>query len=340
MYFSAVTTCAKNFTGSRGLALSLPIASFGLSSVWESQVVARVFVDESGALLVRGAFVAFAVLLTSVGVLGGLCLKVFPTEEESTEEETERLLQSSDNVENGYGSTPDTTPESSPRLNSATREFLFDKTMWLFALGIFLATGPGEAFINNMGTLLTTLTATPPNPATHVSIIAATSTASRILAGLLSDYLAPSVTSSRPQCSRIVLLVFSAALLFSAELLLALGVFQGHADRFWVVSALMGAGYGAVFTLAPTVVSVVWGTKNFGTNWGIVCMTPAVGATAYGVLYAAVYDCHSGDDGGCVGVGCYRGSFAVMAVGTGVAVGGWVWAWRGRGGWRGKGVVV
>jgi MFS family permease len=77
MYFSGVTTSAKNFTGNRGLALSLPIASFGLSSLWQSQVVSRVFTDrKTGELGISTVFLAYSVFLMMIGCLGFLGLKV------------------------------------------------------------------------------------------------------------------------------------------------------------------------------------------------------------------------------------------------------------------------
>src|SRR5271155_1757087 len=38
LYFSALTTSAKNFSGRRGLSIAVPIAAFGLSSFWEALV--------------------------------------------------------------------------------------------------------------------------------------------------------------------------------------------------------------------------------------------------------------------------------------------------------------
>jgi hypothetical protein len=70
---------------------------------------------------------------------------------------------------------------------------------------------------------------------------------------------------------------------------LAAGVAQERPRRFALVSALIGAGYGAVFALAPIVCSVVWGVENFGTNWGLLAVVPAFGATAWGLVYSAVY---------------------------------------------------
>ncbi|PUU76178.1 hypothetical protein B9Z19DRAFT_1130122 [Tuber borchii] len=81
-------------------------------------------------------------------------------------------------------------------------------------------------------------------------------------------------------------LLFSFAfLMLLGNLYVSLGYVQEHGENFWIVSSSIGAGYGAVFCLAPTVVSVVWGTQNFGTNWGIVTMTPAAGAMVFGSIF-------------------------------------------------------
>jgi hypothetical protein len=263
-------------------------------------------------------------------------------------------------------------------LNEETRRYVTDPTMWWLAGGFFLVTGPGEAFINNLGTIIGTLT--PPHitsstsPATHVSIVAVTSTVARLLTGTLSDLLAPlaathqhhrgpdSVTNSLASLpdhlphrkftlSRVTFLLTFALILSLGQLLLASGWIQNHASRFAFVSALIGAGYGAVFSLTPIVVSVVWGVENFGTNWGILAMTPAAGATVWGAIYAFVYqraaDAGAGAemDGGkedvlCYGKACYAPTFWAMALSVWVACGLWIWAWRGPGGWVKRGVAV
>ncbi|KAI5282878.1 putative monocarboxylate transporter mch1, partial [Ascosphaera aggregata] len=73
-------------------------------------------------------------------------------------------------------------------LNYETSLFLHDETMWLLAIGFLFVTGPSEAYINNVGTIIDTLT--PSDPAirlspglasTHVSIIALSSTIARLL---------------------------------------------------------------------------------------------------------------------------------------------------------------
>ncbi|KAF2189478.1 MFS monocarboxylic acid transporter-like protein [Zopfia rhizophila CBS 207.26] len=417
MYLSAVTTCAKNFGrgNAKGIALAVPIAAFGLSGMWQSQVGSRLLYERNpdgskGDVDVFRFFQFLGITLLCVGLIGAFTLRIIDEEgmiDEAVEELERSGLLARDEFFNravdihGYG-TMDTRDLSDSQfdflqteadrlkshaeeearkktwlLNEETRRYLTDSTMWWLAAGFFLVTGPGEAFINNLGTIIGTLT--PPHtssttsPATHVSIVAITSTVARLVTGTLSDLLAPlapahqhrrgpeSVVNSlsslppldhlhRFTVSRLTFLLTFALILSLGQLLLASGVVQNHASRFAAVSALVGAGYGAVFSLTPIVVSVVWGVENFGTNWGILAMTPAAGATVWGAIYAAVYQKAAGndepgvqrdpDDVLCYGKQCYAPTFWAMAVSVWLACGLWIYAWRGPGGWKRRGIAV
>lgn len=403
MYLSAVTTCAKNFGRGKhkGLALAMPIAAFGLSGMWQSQIGSRLLYERvgerKGEVDVYRYFIFLAILLVVVGTIGAFALNVVDEEEliDEAVSELERsgLLEDSpffqrsilhDNT-NGYGTIDSSetlsnsaeddhydaeldlqksrrTSEDARRktwvLNSETRLFLFDHTMWFLAAGFFAVTGPGEAYINNLGTIINTLYPPPSagpqsvnSPATHVSIVALTSTLARLLTGTLTDLLAP--TSSAPlsseqparrfTCSRLVFLLASTVLFSLGQLVLASGLIQAHPFIFPLVSALVGLGYGAVFSLTPIIVSVVWGVQNFGTNWGIVAVVPAAGAALWGAIYAAVYDGAAGDGGQggaerlCYGAGCYAPTFWAMVAFSWAAIALWVVAWRG---WRRRGIPV
>ena len=416
MYLSAVTTCAKNFGrgNAKGLALAVPIASFGLSGMWQSQVASRILYETNadgsrGDVDVFRFFVFLGILLLSVGLVGFFTLRIMDEEEMIDEavDELERsgLLAQDDFFSqaashHGYGtmatndlsdSTFDFLQSEADRLkakaeaearkktwllNEETRLFITDPTMWWLAGGFFLITGPGEAFINNLGTIINTLTphqvSTHTSPATHVSIVAITSTLARLITGTLSDMLAPvaaphqhhrgpdSLANSMASfpapvyprkftLSRVNFLLAFAFLLSIGQVLLASGWVQNHASRFAAVSALIGAGYGAVFSLTPILVSVVWGVENFGTNWGILAMTPAAGATLWGAIYATVYERAVKSAVGierdpkgvlCHGKACYASTFWAMAVSVWVAMGLVFWAWRGPGGWRRRGIAV
>ncbi|KAJ9647892.1 putative monocarboxylate transporter mch1 [Coniosporium tulheliwenetii] len=393
MYLSAVTTCAKNFGRGKhkGVALALPIASFGLSGMWQSQVGSRLLYERRPD-----------------GSKGDVDIV---DEEEMIDEAVEELEQSGLLQESeffhraanmhGYGTMPrqdlsDSTfdflnaeaedlkarAQEEQRkknwlLNEETRRFLSDKTMWWLAAGFFLVTGPGEAFINNLGTIIGTLypptsstSEIPTSAATHVSIVAITSTLARLLTGTISDLVAPSaaahqhrrgpnslansIDSLTPQTtqatgfsiSRLTFLLAFSLLLSIGQIVLASGLVQNHGDRFWLVSACVGAGYGAAFSLVPIILSVVWGVENFGTNWGIVAMVPAAGAALWGIVYSAVYERGAGEGGPegadvlCYGVQCYQSTFWAMAISVWVACGLWLWAWKGPGGWARRGIAV
>ncbi|GIZ41786.1 hypothetical protein CKM354_000508000 [Cercospora kikuchii] len=422
MYLSAVTTCAKNFGRgkNKGIALALPIACFGLSGMWQAQVGSRLLYEtradgSKGTVNVHKFFIFLGVLLFTTGLIGCFALRIVDEEEliEDAVEELEqsgfldesqyfhRLLRERQESE-GYGTLTDSVVEEISRkademkakkaeeqrmktwlLNAETRRFLSDKTMWWLAAGFLLVTGPGEAFINNLGTIIDTFYppisipegGNPTSAATHVSIVAVMSTIARILTGTLTDILAPtsvphqhrrgpnslanSLSSLPPplptekkffELSRITFLIAFCILMSIGQVVLATGFIQEHAERFWIVSASIGAGYGAAFSLTPIIVSVIWGVENFGTNWGICAMMPAIGATIWGLVYSGVYQWAADlntvegsdivEDKLCYGIKCYAPTFWAMAISVWLACGLWFWAWRGPGGWQKRGIAV
>jgi len=364
--------------------------------MWQSQVGSRLLYEEdaegvAGDVDVFQFFLFLAGTLFAAGLLGAIGLRVVDEEEliDEAVEEMERsgLLEESDFFQrsilyesNGYGTldshhhlsdeelaTLKAHDEEEIRkktwlLNAETRRFLGDPTMWFLAAGFFLVTGPGEAFINNLGTIIGTLypppaSAPPSNSAaTHVSIVALTSTCARLITGTLTDLLAPTDAShelsastsstsltqlKRFTLSRLVFLLASTLLLTLSFLFLASPLISTHPSLFPLISALAGTGYGAVFSLTPILISVVWGVQNFGTNWGIIAMMPAGGAAVWGAVYSIVYQAHVREGQVlCYGRGCYEETAWAMGVCGVLAMGLWAWAWRGRGGWVERGIAV
>ena len=176
MYLSAVTTCAKNFGKGkhRGLAMACPIAAFGLSGFWQSQLGEKVLYErrpdgERGDVDVFKFFVFLAFTLLVVGLLGAVLLKVVDEDEliDEAVEELERsgLLEDSEFFRrtNGGGvyrtvdsqvegeATQEQTEDAKAReeearkktwlLNEETRRFLKDHTMWWLAAGFFFVSG-------------------------------------------------------------------------------------------------------------------------------------------------------------------------------------------------------
>ncbi|RAK96613.1 MFS transporter [Aspergillus ibericus CBS 121593] len=419
MYLAAVATCAKNFGRGKhkGIMLAVPIAGFGLSGMWQSQVGTYLLYERledgtRGNVDVYRYFVFLAILLFCIGIIGTFALRIVDEDEEKyideAVEELERsgLLEESEffrsrsevgaaygtfsQAGDGTGSDDRTLALSEEEreaarlekereeeerrkknwlLNYETRVFLQDKSMWWLAAGFFLVTGPGEAYINNLGTIVQTLTpiSNPPNaappaglPSTHVTTIALTSTIARLLTGSLSDLFAPPAvhlfpgslesnrpasptsTESRTTFTRLAFLLPSAFLLSLGYLLLSSPLPLHHPGLTHITTALIGLGYGSAFSLVPIIISVVWGVENFATNWGIVAMVPAAGAAVWGLVYSQGYqDATDGGngttDGQCHGWKCF-GFWAVgCTVSVWIAIAAWLIAWRY---WRRRGVVV
>jgi len=352
-------------------------------------------------------FVFLAIVLAAIGLVGTFTLRIVDEEnliDEAVEElERSGLLEGSEifrrRTDRSYGTVAqsashDEDDEDADRraldpsqddkdedmdaklkkawlLNAETRAFLSDPTMWFFALSFWLIVGPGECFINNLGTVIGTLTSpsaysTPPTVATHVSVMASVSTVARLVAASLSDLLSPTpesphiqtgMSQSPPalrrglQVSRVVLYVISALIFSVGSLVLASGAVQEHAGRFWIVSGSIGAGYGAVFSLTPIIVTIIWGVENFGTNFGIIAVTPSVGSVIWGIIYSSIYQAGArgsaslGNDGDagdvfCYGKQCYAATFWAMTASIWVGASMILLAWKGKNGWSSRGIVI
>lgn len=402
-YIASVSTVAKNFGKNkhRGLALATPITCFGLSGMWLSQAGTRFFYERlpdgsKGDVDVFRFFIFLGALLFAVGILGTFTLHIVD-EDELIEEAIEELGQSGildgtsllGRSQQSYGAVDptlagdgdndsmfDPTKDDDAKwkknwvLNAETRRFLSDHTMWPFALAFLLMIGPGEAFINNLGTVLGSLTSPEtqgilshkPSAATHVSIFGIASTLARLFIGTMSDLVAPQPTTQHFQAtparptsplgritiSRVTFNLLAGVIMAFGLIFLASGAVQNHTERFWVVSVFIGAGYGAIFSLTPLIVTMIWGVENFATNFGIIATVPAIGSVVWGSIFSAVYEAGAramsvspdADDTFCYGIQCYAMTFWAEGISALVSCGLLYWAWKGKGGWQQRGIVI
>lgn len=402
-YIASVSTVAKNFGKGkhRGLALATPITCFGISGMWLSQAGTQFFFERlpdgsKGDVDVFQFFIFLGALLFAVGILGTFTLYIVD-EDELIDEAIEELGQSvvldgssllgrsqpsygavdpaaadgaeNDNICDGT-KADDAKCKKNWILNAETRRFLSDHTMWPFALAFLLVIGPGEAFINNLGSVLGTLVSPDtqgisshkPSAATHVTIFGITSTLARLFIGTMSDLVAPQPQTQHFQTppvrpvsplgritiSRVTFNIIAGVIMAAGLIFLASGAVQNHTERFWIVSALLGAGYGAVFSLTPLIVTIIWGVENFATNFGIIATVPAIGSVVWGSIFSAVYEAGArttqassdSDDIFCYGTQCYAPTFWAEGVCCIVSCGLLYWAWKGKGGWQQRGIVI
>ncbi|KAI1186406.1 major facilitator superfamily domain-containing protein [Nemania serpens] len=395
----------------RGLMLVAPISAFGLSGMIISQGASRLLYETQpdgtkGDVNVFHFFISLAVFLGIIGIVGSFTLRIVDEEDliDEAVEELERsgLLESSEvfrgRLDQSYGTIVQAAGydededdvdvdvlgpskdigdmyarlKKSWLLNAETRRFLADPTMWLFCLSFWLIIGPGESFINNLGTIIGTLTSPntysdPPSAATQVSIFASVSTVARLVVASLSDLLSPTPESQyiqtgnphplptlrrKLQVSRVVLYAISALIFSVGSLVLASGAIQEHASRFGIVAGLIGAGYGATFSLTPIIITMIWGVENFGTNFGIIAVTPAFGSVVWGLVYSTIYQAGARNspvlfqatetvgDIFCYGKQCYAPTFWAMTVSIWIGTCMIIWAWKGKNGWSSRGIVI
>lgn len=357
LYFSGVLTCAKMMPRSPGLSISAPVACFGLSSLWQSQILQFYFFDADGNIMLPATFRFFAGLYFVAGitsyvgasVIGKVNGNTIAVVEPEPAVQTEAQKQPIASQNGNYGATPDEPhPTAEPtiddddllyRRHENIAQFLTDRTVWIFYFAFILISGPLEMYLNNMGMILSTIPVNAPSVTTNVSLFSAFSTISRLLMGVLSD-------SIRNHVSRQIILVLILLFFALINFLMASGVFTvlQNGAFFPLSSSGVGFSYGSVYTLVPTIVACTWGVENLGVHWGIFITAPAIGSTGYGYLFAKVYQAASGTinmlvDGSnnaaptqCLGRNCYDTTF--LATGTSVTIAAilvmvvWLFAWK------------
>lgn len=270
LFFCGLVTCARLYPNVTGLAISAPVAAFGLSSLWESQIVRAVF-SNNGEVNVTASFWFFALLYVfgcGSGIGAAKLAKVEPKDDTKQDDEGEE----DENQGDGELSQKD-------RLY----KFLSSPEAWLFFLVFVVTIGPLEMYVVNMGAIIDTIPEGP-EVSFHVALFSAASTVARLCIGILSDLMKKYVSRPIQLASNFILTAF-------CHFLLANGVLSENSGRLFFISSLAnGFAYGITFTLVPTVVACVWGVKSFGTNWGMFILAPAIGSTIYGLLFASLYE--------------------------------------------------
>ncbi|MHC4113915.1 MAG: L-lactate MFS transporter [Planctomycetota bacterium] len=126
-----------------------------------------------------------------------------------------------------------------------------------------------------------------------VAVLAIGNGGGRILAGMLSDKIGRKAT----MFACFLLQAVSIFLLSQAKIVETGGGellpnALAHISVLAIVSALIGANYGANLSLFPSITKDYYGLKNFGTNYGLVFTSWGVGGFMLAKLAGAMYDKH------------------------------------------------
>jgi len=94
----------------------------------------------------------------------------------------------------------------------------------------------------------------------------------------------------------------------------------GGSGSLYIACIICGLAYGCFWCLSPIVTAELFGTKAFGTLYSWLGLAPAFGSTAFSVgLAASIYSIHENDgDNCCLGQACYRTTYIICAVCTGL----------------------
>lgn len=287
LYFSSLLTCAKIYPNHKGLAISLPITCYGISSLVGSQLMKLLYFNDGEYLNLNRAFTFFGFLYLIIGVVNFISISVVSIESEVIFEET-RLLEG--DIETNYHSSENCDGDSlipsrsivePSHHNERFKLFLTDPSAWLLLMTMILNIGPLETFQNNLGSILKKVNSKE-NLSDQLSVSATASTLTRLAIGGLSDYLA-SPYRRYPIC-RVWLLI----IVIACGTIGQFGV--NYLRNFSVITSLNGCSYGGLFTLYPTIVATIWGVDMMGTTWGSFMVAPAIGSVSYSLIYGQIID--------------------------------------------------
>ncbi|KAJ2718991.1 hypothetical protein GGI07_005483 [Coemansia sp. Benny D115] len=206
--------------------------------------------------------------------------------------------------------------------------YICDPEAQLLALVLFLCAGIGVFYNNNVGTIVSALyysSAETPDAGTaqrlinyHVSAVSLGSFLGRLSIGPIGDMCKSTFGLARSGILVVVVfcMVMSQVVVGLANTLSAL----------LVGSMLTGLSYGLLFGFVPLLVSVWFGTRHFGSNWGLTSVFIGFSGQMLGAFFGYTYDANvpDQDPAKCPNGSCYKDAFvlsvAVALLGLVVAV--------------------
>jgi len=260
-YASATPPAVKWFPAARtGMIAGIVVSGFGLASVYAAPLTNWLVKQEGG---VPGAMFTLGIAFLLVVVALAQLLRTPPK---------------------GYvpaGTIPPTPGAIAKKEDFSPMEML--RTPQFYLLWFMYACGAGAGLM-----IIAKLAVIADKQAgvalgfMLVASLAVGNGAGRIIAGMLSDRLGRKPT-------------LIGCLLFQAVLMIVLtlatkGSMLSAIPVMAVLSALMGANYGANLALYPSVTKDFYGLKNFGVNYGLVFTSWGLGGFALSLVAGKLYD--------------------------------------------------
>lgn len=259
-YASATPPAVKWFAAARtGLIAGIVVSGFGLASVYVAPL-ARALINAHGVpatMLILG--IGFLVIVTALAQL------LRPPPRGYVPAGTKPVAPGA------VARKEDFTP------NEVVRTWQFYVLWFMYACGA----GAGLMIISKLATMVL-VQADVALGFVLVAVLAVGNGAGRIIAGIISDKVGRKATLFGCFVFQAVLII----LLSQART----GTVLGSTAVLAVLSALIGANYGANLSLFPAVTKDFYGMKNFGVNYGLVFTAWGLGGFMLSLLAGKVYD--------------------------------------------------
>jgi MFS family permease len=180
---------------------------------------------------------------------------------------------------------------------------------WMLAFIAGIGVGCGLAFLNNIASIVSSLSGPPEARSVLISLFGVASCAGRLTFGILPEkalhlYGVPRST-----------FLAGAGFLMSLTLL---GIAFAHLPVLYALSASAGLAFGAHWSLLPSLSSEIFGLDSFASIYTILQLFPAAAGYALGAgLVSSEYESagrkHGDPEGTCIGSDCFQVAFLVMS---------------------------
>ncbi|XP_059657417.1 protein NUCLEAR FUSION DEFECTIVE 4-like [Cornus florida] len=151
---------------------------------------------------------------------------------------------------------------------------------WLIFASLVLASGSGLTVIDNLGQMCESLGFS--NTQVFVSMISIWNFLGRVGGGYFSEIIIKKYAYPRPVTMAVVQVIMAIGLFFYA---------MAWPGAIYVVTVLIGLGYGAHWAIVPAAVSELFGLKSFGALYNFLTLASPVGSLIFsGVIASGIYD--------------------------------------------------
>ena len=176
---------------------------------------------------------------------------------------------------------------------------------WMLFVIMISGLGSGLATINNMSQIGQSLGYSTIEITNMVSLWSMWNFLGRFGGGHISDYIMHRKGWPRP-----LLMTATLGMMVVGHLIIACG-FRGN---LYLGPVLVGIGYGAHWSLMPTITSEIFGVKHMGTIFNAIAAASPLGSYILSVkVVGYIYDKQADEDNFCFGIDCFMSSYFILA---------------------------